>query len=338
MKNPKDVVKRNWKPSVEHDPVTVDIENRMHIASEIDTRPASIESLDTYEERIGDYKARGFTYIPLPGDGKYYNTEEGWLKEIDSGQYIDEDTHLMEVLRLLQEQPFLIIDNKLSSMVLIYVREEEPVLLYGDSHRRSIDTSKENVKDIDDIEMSEIESDDLAACSIGKAKSKYPSLADSIDQIVRAGTEYDENRYGIITLADVNRRGVKIMIYVVFSGLVSQLSHKIEEEYPNSESIFKHLRPDTIGRWYKTQMEGLELHVAEYMNLIGIMQVIQASNSSFVEECGFESKSAIDDLRSINEIRNSVMHANRSLIYDRRDIQDILSAINRAQEIVAEMN
>lgn len=74
------------------------------------------------------------------------------------------------------------------------------------------------------------------------------------------------------------------------------------------------------------------------MNLIGIMQVIQSSDKTFVEDCGFDSKDAVTDLNSINEIRNKVMHANRSLIYDRRDIQDILSAVDRAQEIVTSMN
>lgn len=52
---------RDWKPQTE-DPLSVDIENRMHLATEICTYPADIESLDTYEERIGDFKAKGLTY------------------------------------------------------------------------------------------------------------------------------------------------------------------------------------------------------------------------------------------------------------------------------------
>lgn len=323
--------RKKWKPSIESDPVTVDIERRLHTSSEIDTQPANIETLSSYEERIGDYKANAHTYIPLPGDKKYYNTEEGWVRELNTSQVVDEDTHLMEILRLLQEEPFLLVDYESNSMVMFVEGNDEPTLLVSDPHESDSDRNILHEDDIDTINM-----DNLNLYSIGRAKETYPNFAEQIDKQANK-LVYDEERYGIITLADVNRRGVRIMIYVVFSGLVSKLSHKIESEYPNSESILKYLRTDTIGRWYKDRMEGLELHVAEHMNLIEIMQVIQASEKYFVKECGFESKQSVEDLGSINNIRNKVMHANRSLIYDRRDIQDIISSIDRSQEILTEM-
>lgn len=331
--------RRDWRHTVEEDPLAVDIENGMHIASQIDTHPADIETLDSYDERIGDYKARDFTYIPIPEGGKYYNTEEGWMRELDSNQLVDEDTHLLEVLRLLQEEPFLLVDYSSISAVLVYDTGEDIYLLHGEEDEEDEEieyTHHDNVMPLSSLDDDETENTHFY--SIGRAKNEYPELSDIIDRQAWAHIEYDEDRYGIITLADINRRGVKLMIYVVLSGLVSKLSHKIEHKYPDSESVFKYLRPDTIGRWYKNQMEGLEIHVAEQMNLIEIMQIIQASDQSFVEECGFSSKSDVDDLNSINEIRNSVMHANRSLIYDRRDIEDVLSAIDRAQNIVSDMS
>lgn len=336
MENAYESNRREWRPSIEDDPVSVNIENRLHVSAEIDTNPADIEDIENYEKKVGDYKAKGFTYIPLPGAWKYYNTEEGWIRDLDSSQFIDEDTHLMEVLKLLQEEPFLLVDYESASDVMIHEDDSESVLLHPESHQDKSYASREDTKHIENV--AEIDTGNIVLLPIGRAKEKHPSLAEAIDEMAMDSIEYQEDRYGIITLADVNRRGMKIMIYVVFSGLVSRLSHKIEEEYPNSESIFKYLRAETIGRWHKDRIEGLELHVAEHMNLIGIMQVIQSSDKTFVEDCGFDSKDAVTDLNSINEIRNKVMHANRSLIYDRRDIQDILSAVDRAQEIVTSMN
>ncbi len=271
----------------------------------------------------------------MPKNGKYYNTEEGWIRDLNSSQLIDEETHLLEVLRLLQEEAFLLVDYSSISAVLIY-EGDEPYLLYGQKDEGKEYTSSEYARYVDSLE--EERTKDAHFYTIGEAKEEFPELAELIDRQAWEHIEHDEDRYGIITLADVNRRGVKLMIYVVLSGLVSKLSHKIEDEYPESEPILKYLRADTIGRWYKNQMEGLEIHAAEQMHMIEIMQVIQASDESFVKECGFDSKSEVQDLNSINEIRNSVMHANRSLIYDRRDIEDILTAIKRAQEIVSNIS
>lgn len=331
-----DIVKQEWKPSMGGDPISIDIEDRMHIAAEIDTRPADIESLETYEDRIGDYKARGFTYIPLPGDGKYYNTDEGWLRDLRFEQIIDEDTHLMEVLRLLQEQPFLLVDAKSFLSILVYVDERTPKLLYPDVHQEKSYASMNGSMAFEMVDEDETEK--IESMTMTEAKNEYPSLSQVIDTAADDYLEYDDDRYGIITLADVNRRGVKIMLYVVFSGLVSRLARNIEQEHPSSESIFKHLRAETIGRWHKNRMEGLEIHVAEQMNMIEIMQVIQASDKEFVKKCGFTSKSAVEKMNSINDIRNRVMHANKSLIYDRRDIKMVLNAIQSSQEIVSNMD
>ena len=320
----------------------------MHLATEICTYPADVESLDTYEERIGDFKAKGLTYIPLPGETKYYNTEEGWLKPLSNNQVINEDTHLMEVLRLLREEPFLLVDfSPFAGRVYIYEEDGGPYLLYSAEDRDKSYTSSDNavyigeVDSVDDDELphEEIESyDNISRYPRVVAENKFPSLSGVIDSVIHSHLEFDEDRYGIITLADVNRRGMKVMLYVVFSGLVSKLARKIEGEYPEPQSIFKYLRPETIGRWQKNRMRGLEIHVAEQMNLLELMQVIQASDESFVKKCGFSSKGDVERLNSINDVRNSVMHANKSLIYDRRDIDNILSVINEAESIVSNMD
>jgi hypothetical protein len=68
-----------------------------------------------------------------------------------------------------------------------------------------------------------------------------------------------------------------------------------------------------------------------------MIQILKASNTYFVESCGFESKNEIDNLRKIIDIRNHVMHPNRSLVYDRKDIPDVLDAVSEAQMILSNM-
>ena len=88
----------------------MEIESHHHTAVQICTKSADVETLDTYEARINEYQAKDFTYIPMPKDMKYYDTEEGWLRDLDKGQIIHEDTHLMEVLRKMSNHPFLLVD------------------------------------------------------------------------------------------------------------------------------------------------------------------------------------------------------------------------------------
>jgi hypothetical protein len=42
-----------------------DIENQSHLVTEIDTHPADVETESSYGERIGDYEANNYTYVPV---------------------------------------------------------------------------------------------------------------------------------------------------------------------------------------------------------------------------------------------------------------------------------
>ena len=49
----------------------------------------------------------------------------------------------------------------------------------------------------------------------------------------------------------------------------------------------------------------------------------------------FQIKKDVEKLNGINEIRNRVMHANRSLIYRRKEIEELLETIKDVQEILS---
>lgn len=309
----------------------MNIENHLHIASEISSSPADVETLDTYEDRIHYYKSRNYTYIPMPKNMKYYDTEQGWQRDLDDDQIIMEDTHLMEVLRKMQRYPFLLIDymDKKDYYVIeiggdIRIFGESMVDLYSSDFFLALaenipNTTKEDIEE-------KVEGQDLLTAH--EVRDNYPEVAQEF-----FSCSY-EDQYGIITLVDLNSRGVKQMLYKVISQLASELAMQIESEYPESEDILKHLRPVTIGRWEKDKIQGLEMHISEHMNLIEMMQVIQSSDGSFVRECGFESKKDVGTLNKINKIRNRVMHANRSLIYDRKNIDNIIEVVNESERIL----
>jgi hypothetical protein len=43
----------------------MDIEDHLHVAVEIASAPADIETLDTYEHRVGHYQSRNYIFLCL---------------------------------------------------------------------------------------------------------------------------------------------------------------------------------------------------------------------------------------------------------------------------------
>lgn len=294
---------------------------------------ADVETLETYEDRIHHYENLNYTYIPMPRDRKYYNTKEGWVREINDSQYISPQTHLLQVLKSLQQQPFLLVDADHNKFVIVRDSDSKPLFVRSekDVHERiSPDEFKKQI----DFDHFEFGWDDVTVYSLDEFLASDMRLEDKQQALI---TSYDE-RFQIITLADVNSRRMKDMLYQRLADLAAGLGQKIEEEYPQPDSIFKYINPNAIGRWKKDQIRGLNLHIAEHLTLIDMMKVIQSSEKEFVKSCGFESKNDVGVLNSINNVRNSVMHANRSLIHNRQDIANVLEAIENAERIVSDMN
>lgn len=315
----------------------MDITDEMHVGAEISSK-AEVEKLETYEDRIPYYISQNYTYIPIPEEDKYFNTEEGWLRELNKRQYVSVEIHLVDVLEYLQEIPFLLINKEHNSFVAIDTRDNEvkDKSAFGALNKRlTLQEIKERIKTGDgrffENWRTHLEDEDTEIRLIDDAVNYLKEDSD-VDFI-----PYSE-RFEIITVADLNKRKMKDMLYRIFAELVSSLADRIEKEYPESDAILKYLSPDTIGRWKKEQIEGLDIHISEHLNLIGIMNVIQASDNQFVRECGFNSKEDVTVLSSINDVRNSVMHANRSLVYSRRDIDAVLGAIESSQRIISNMD
>jgi len=239
----------------------MELQERNFVAKSI-AQDARTETESTYEERIADYESRNFTYIPMPADDQFYNVKEGWVKPISVEQWIEPDTHLLDVLDLLQEQQFL---------------------LYGSPD--------------------------------GECK--------------------------IINVADLNKRSIRELLYPPVAELESLIASRIEDHHPDSEQLLQEIsneaiNPATIGGWYRDRQNDVELHIAEKMNLTEMKQVLTEGRSALARSCGFDRKDDLGGLNDIRDLRNKVMHANRSLVRDRQDINEVLMGLNRIQELLNE--
>lgn len=302
----------------------MDIRDYDHQATEI-ASPAEVETLSTYETEIERYRRHSYSYMPLPADWKFYDVEEGSLEDLVEDQIIPGSLHLADVFEAILDHPFLLSDSEYTSAYTV-TNGREISKQTSFSPRERADVLARLRGDA---------SEDEEILLLNELRDRYPEL---IENVSGPHTTYDD-QYMIITVADLNKRPAREMLYRLLHELEASLSDKIQSEYPDSEDILKYVRAPAIGRWKKDQIRGLQLHVAEHLNIIDIMQVVQASSSSFVDECGFSSKSDVQDsLGRIDDVRNRVMHSTRSLVYERDDVEDVLSVMKTSQRILTNMD
>lgn len=146
----------------------------------------------------------------------------------------------MDVLRLIQDKPVLLINIELGTYY-ITTKSGEFVTRYNIGIPNEDEYN--NREFIEEVErMFGVESYIIHTAS--EFRQQYPQLAD--EQI-----EKEENRYMIITLSDINKRMMKEMMYSVFAELTSQSSDRIENEYPDSESVLNYINDQSVGQWKK---------------------------------------------------------------------------------------
>lgn len=262
---------------------------------------AEVETLSSYEDRLEYYKERDYTYIPIPTAKKFYDVESEELRDLKNAQILNLDHAILKVWYALRKHPFV--------LVRIPFRE------YWVS-----DSGEVGIGDPPDEEGD---------------RYSYPwHVVESHRDI---GSEdllpYENERYKILTLADLNRRKAKEILYALISAVETEFSTEIEKAL-SSEEVFEDVKPETIGRWRQDQLDGMTMHIAEYMTTGGLKKVA-AKNEEVYENLGFPSRNQFEkQFSGMSKLRRPVMHPNRSLVEDKEDLEEHLDRIERLYEFL----
>ncbi|OUJ18528.1 hypothetical protein AMET1_1447 [Methanonatronarchaeum thermophilum] len=149
----------------------------------------------------------------------------------------------------------------------------------------------------------------------------------------------DVDGFFIITVADLNKRCVREAVYPLIVDLEKKLSNLIVSSYPNpgDNDLIARLGNHTVGYWYKSKLEGVELHIAEYMSLSDMVNVIQ-NDKELVSQCGFSSKTQFNKhFSGLVDLRNKIMHPNRTLFHSQDDVSKFLGRIERIKTVLGEL-
>lgn len=162
-----------------------------------------------------------------------------------------------------------------------------------------------------------------------------------LEKVENEETVYSEsNRWRIITWADFKKREAKEMLYPLMAEFSESIANEIEEFYEDSEDIvdLNQLKPSTTGRWFYDRKSGSEIHIAEYLDMTEMKQVV-VTNEELLENCGFTSKTeARDTIDEVKNLRNKIMHANRTLVGSKNDLQEIDETIEMVNSTLLEID
>lgn len=131
---------------------------------------------------------------------------------------------------------------------------------------------------------------------------------------------------GLITYADLNRRPVKLLFYLLISELEARLIEMIKHRFPQITDSFKHLRPAQkmeIEGYLKGSRRGdSEISVEQYFSTSHVVTIV-VEDSTLREQLGYSSKKqARKNLDPIVSLRNKIMHP-RSLIKNREETKKL---------------
>lgn len=280
------------------------------IASEADYSTA-----EEYESEVRHYRERNFTYIPMPEDGHYYHVRDGELYEIESDQYVKPNTAMLAAFSKLEEYDFLLIDwfdNLVTGGTVAYIANR---LDGADASELAVDV----LEDPDSV------------------REQY-SNNEVVEDFISAIESTKDARYSIITLADVNKRRARELFFRVLSEFEILLSSLVEDEFPDSTTLFSDARVEAIGRWEKSKLDDLVVHISEHMYLSTLMKIVGKSEA-LRGQFGYESRNQFDsDLGGLNRLRNQVMHPTKTLVHNTEDLSKNVARLHRAIDAIEEFH
>lgn len=272
----------------------------IEIASKCD-----FEKHGTYEGKIDHYSENDYSYIPFPSEREYYNLESDTVEEIDEEQWIWLENPVIPEMEKLEEYEFLLIyDPDLREESRFHVTEEG-------------------------IEMVSYKSDVDSYVRPNKVLEDWPGFSDELFDILKR----HESLY-IITLADLNGRQLRAVLYHLVSGIEVILSSAIKETNPHGEPLLKRMNETSVGRWKKAEFEAGQLHPVEYA-YFGELKHIAATSPEVLDLIGYESREKFErDLRGVDDLRNKVMHPTKNLVSDRESLADLNRKIRKLESLI----
>ena len=131
---------------------------------------------------------------------------------------------------------------------------------------------------------------------------------------------------GIVTVADLNKRPLRILFYVLISELESLLLEKIRKEFEDYKFLncLSEERQKKVKCLYEeSRKEKIDISLEQYLLTSDILTII-CKTKNHRNQLGCSSKKQAEkQLGSLVDLRNDVMHPCRPLINDKSEVEKL---------------
>lgn len=222
---------------------------------------------------------------------------------------------------------------------LDYYREKNFSYIPLPADKKYYDVDKGELRDLSDEQLLR---DDVHLVWAMALLLDYPFVlldfhglhSDRSDLAERFGIQRDESeRYRIITLADLDTRSVKIMLYPAVATFEHELADAVRGFFPDSDIPDEVVREKVRERWEDALEKDVETHIVEHMHLTDLKEVIRETEELRLR-CGLDSKNKVDNIGGLIQLRHQVMHPPRPMIDDREDLDSVLDRLSRIKMIL----
>lgn len=196
------------------------------------------------------------------------------------------------------------------------------------------------IRPYNDREVFNVQTDEIEPID----SDQYVGYNEVILQCINILTEYpfvivqgpDKATWRIITRADLNTRTAKEYLYTYFAETARAVSQIIESEYDVEEiqDVYDDVRGGrALERWQRAVDENVDLHPVEFMSMADLKEVV-AATESLRDQLQFSSKTKCREAFDLIEnFRNPVMHAYRTVISDDDDVVELAKSLEKASEL-----
>lgn len=292
------------------------INHDLYLANEIASQ-AEIETQETYLDNIDKYKKKGYSNIPLPFEGKYYDLEADRIDRLNEEQIQHFDTPMIDVLPILERNPFVLLKPMYRGCKIHKSPPNNPV------HNFYEITTTEGPRWIELVPGPDKRMNwEKGVLDLYR---KYPESKEQIFDIY-------SRRFHIVTPSDLNRRKFRAFVYNMICELEIAISDVIEVEYETSEQLYEKVDDRVIERWGK-ERKNRPVHISEFLNLSDLIEII-ISSQKLLLRCGFESTEEFEkQVRHLVDLRHRVMHSNRTVIHD-NNMENIATQVRKLEETI----
>lgn len=135
---------------------------------------------------------------------------------------------------------------------------------------------------------------------------------------------------GLITEPSLNSRDTKIAVNAILIHLEDQLSQFVSDRV-GVDRLKSYLGDETKEEFAEARRNNLDLQPVEYFYLKDLFNVVR--KEGLYKELGYESGKLFDKIKALVKLRNSAMHAARSLVNRECDAARLYALIERARDL-----